>query len=155
LIRVRDAAPADGERVAAMVRGLTGGEHKPPATFTAADFRRDGFGARPRFHCLVAEVDGAVVGYATWYPAYDMSSATHGLHLLDLFVEEAGRGRGCGTALIRAVGRRAADGGGKWICFHTRPDNTRALALYRRLGAEDLGLLFLAFDLPLRPVGAG
>jgi ribosomal protein S18 acetylase RimI-like enzyme len=155
LIRVRDAVPADGERVAAMVRGLTAGEHKPPATFTAADFERDGFGARPRFHCLVAEVGRAVLGYATWYPAYDMSSATHGLHLLDLFVEEAGRGRGCGTALIRALGRRAADGGGKWICFHTRPDNPRALALYRRLGAEDLGLLFLAFDLPLRPVGAG
>jgi ribosomal protein S18 acetylase RimI-like enzyme len=152
---VRDAVPADGERVAEMVRGLMALDHKPPVTFTANDFRRDGFGIKPRFQCLVAEVDGAVVGYATWYPAYDMTTATHGLHLLDLFVEERARGRGCGTALIRTVGRRAADGGGKWVCLHVRPDNKRASALYHRLGAEDLGLRFLAFDLPLGATGAG
>lgn len=144
---VRDALPRDGERVAEMVRELSALDgHKDPATFTAADFRLDGFGTAPRFRCLVVEADAAVVGYATWYPAYDMTSATHGLHLLDLFVAEGARGKGCGTALIRAVAQRCADAGGEWICFHVRPANARALALYRRLGADDLKLRFMAFD---------
>jgi len=144
---VRNAVRGDGERIAAMVALLTAADAlKDPATFTAADFRRDGFGPKARFRCVVAELDAAVVGYASWYPAYDMTSGTHGLHLLDLFVEQAARGRGCGTALIRAVARRAADDGGRWVCLHVRPANTRAFALYRRLGATDLGLRFLAFD---------
>ncbi len=153
--RVRDAVRGDAERVAEMVRRLTAFEHKDRATFTAADFRRDGFGAKARFRCVVAEADAAVVGYASWYPAYDMTSGTHGLHLLDLFVEEAARGRGCGTALIRAVAHRAAEAGGKWVCLHVRPANTRAFELYRRLGASDLGLRFLAFDEPFAGIGAG
>jgi ribosomal protein S18 acetylase RimI-like enzyme len=144
---VRDAVRADAERVAAMVALLTATDAlKHRATFTAADFRRDGFGAKARFRCIVAELDAAIVGYACWYPAYDMTTATHGLHLLDLFVTEHARGKGCGTALIRAVARRAAAAGGKWVCLHVRPANTRAFDLYRRLGATDLRLRFLAFD---------
>ena len=143
---VRDAVRHDAERVAEMVGALTVHEGKEPSLFTAADFRRDGFGAKPRFRCMVAEADAAVVGFATWYPAYDTTTATHGVHLLDLYVEEGARGRGYGTALIRAVARRAAEAGGKWVCFHVGPANTRAFELYRRLGATDLRLRFMAFD---------
>jgi len=147
MLRVRDAVPSDGERVAAMVGALASLDaNKQRARFTAADFRRDAFGASARFRCVVAEADAAVVGFATWYPAYDTTSATHGLHLLDLFVEEPARSRGCGTALIRSVARHAAEGGGAWVCLHVRPANKRAFALYRRLGATDLNLRFLAFD---------
>jgi len=142
----RDAVPGDGERVAELIAALAAHEGKPRATFTAADFRRDAFGTRPRFRCVVAEADAGVVGIATWYPAYDATTATHGFHLLDLFVEEAVRGHGCGTALIRALAQRAAKDGGRWICLHVGPANARAQNLYRRLGATDLGLQFLAFD---------
>jgi ribosomal protein S18 acetylase RimI-like enzyme len=143
---VRDAVRRDAERVAQMVGALTAHEGKDSSLFTAADFRRDGFGAKPRFRCVVVEADAAVVRFATWYPAYDTTTATHGVHLLDLYVEEGARGRGCGTALIRAVARRAAEAGGKWVCFHVRPANTRALELYRWLGATDLRPRFMAFD---------
>jgi ribosomal protein S18 acetylase RimI-like enzyme len=143
---VRDALPRDGERVAEMVHELAAHEGKSPGTFTAADFRRDGFGTVARFRCVVVEADGSVVGYASYYRAYDMTSATHGLHLLDLFVAPRARNRGCGTALLRAVGRRCAEAGGEWLCFHVRPRNARAAALYRRLGACDLKLRFMAFD---------
>ena len=124
--RVRDAVPGgrgtggrNGARAGVAARTSRG-------TFTAADFRRDAFGPAPRFRCVIAEADAAVVGYATWYPAYDITSATHGLHLLDLFVEEPVRGQGYGTALIGAVARRATDAGGDWICLHVRPDTTGA-----------------------------
>ncbi len=154
---VRNAVRGDGRRVAEMVALLTAADAlKDPATFTAAFFRRDGFGPKARFRCVVAELDASVVGYSSFYPAYDMTSGTHGLHLLDLFVEQEARGRGCGTALIRAVADRAAEAGGKWVCLHVRPANTRAFELYRRLGATDLGLRFLAFDEPVfAGIGAG
>ena len=144
--QVRNASPEDGERVAELVRELAVLEGKPPATFTAADFCRDGFGPAPRFGCVVLEAEAAILGYATWYPAYDMTSASHGLHLLELFVSQSARNRGRGTALLRAVGRHCAEAGGEWLCFHVRPDNARAMALYRGLGAYDLELRFMAID---------
>jgi ribosomal protein S18 acetylase RimI-like enzyme len=144
--QVRDALPDDGERVAELVREFGVLEGKDPAKFTAADFRRDGFGPVPRFRCIVAEVKGAIVGYASYNPAYDMTSASHGLHLLELFVSQPARNRGCGTALLRSVARHCAEAGGEWLCFHVRPANVRATALYRRLGAYDLELRFMAFD---------
>jgi ribosomal protein S18 acetylase RimI-like enzyme len=143
---VRDATPEDGERVAELVRELGVLEGKDFSTFTAADFRRDGFGPVPRFRCVVAEAEAGIVGYATWYPAYDMTTASHGLHLLDLFVTQSIRSRGCGTRMLRAVARHCAEAGGEWLCFHVRTDNARAIALYERLGAYDLKLRFMAFD---------
>jgi ribosomal protein S18 acetylase RimI-like enzyme len=142
---VRDALPQDGERVAELVREFEalGGK---AATFTAADFRRDGFGAEAYFRCMVVEVDTAIVGYATYNSAYDMGTASRGLHLLHLFVTQPARSSGYGTALLRAVSRRCAEAGGDWLCLHVRPENTRATALYRRLGACDRELRFMAFD---------
>jgi ribosomal protein S18 acetylase RimI-like enzyme len=68
------------------------------------------------------------------------------LHLLHVFVTQPARGCGCGTALLRAAARRCAEAGGDWLCLHVRPDNKRATALYRRLGARDRELRFMAFD---------
>lgn len=144
---VRDAVRRDAERVAEMVHQLARAGHAgdPPA-FTAADFRRDGFGATASFRCVVAELKGRLVGYAACNSAYDMSTSARGAHLLNLFVEESARGQGCGTALIRAVMRHTAKSGGTWLCFHVSPDNKRAIDLYRRLGARELGLSLMRFD---------
>ena len=65
--RIRHATPADGERVAAMCAALTVEEAVGGVSrFTAEVFRRDGFGPRPAFACLIAEVGGQAVGYALY-----------------------------------------------------------------------------------------
>jgi ribosomal protein S18 acetylase RimI-like enzyme len=143
-VSVRDAVAGDGERIASMVAKLAASEGKPKSGFSAAHFRRDGFGPDARFGCLVAERDGAVVGYASYYPAYDMATPSHGLHLLDLFVEPDARRSGVGTALVREIAERCHRRGGRWISLHVRPRNAGARAFYERLGAQSLGLLFLA-----------
>jgi ribosomal protein S18 acetylase RimI-like enzyme len=79
---------------------------------------------------LVVQSGGAVVGYGqlTLWPRR--------AEISDLIVAERWRGRGFGTALIqhltRAARRRAAP------CLEIGADetNTRALALYRRLGFD-------------------
>ncbi len=145
-VSVRDAVASDGERVAAMVAKLAASEGKPEGAFSAAHFRRDGFGPDARFGCLVAERNGTVVGYASYYPAYDMATPSHGLHLLDLFVEPDARRSGVGTALMRAVAERCRRQGGRWISLHVLPRNASARAFYARLGAHSLGLMFLAIE---------
>ena len=145
-VSVRNAVAGDSERVAAMVAELAASEGKPAGAFSAAHFRRDGFGPAARFGCLVAERDGTVVGYASYYPAYDMATPSHGLHLLDLFVAPDARRSGVGTALMRAVGERCRRRGGQWLSLHVLPRNAGARVFYERLGAEDLGLAFLAVE---------
>lgn len=143
-IAVREAVPGDGERVAALVAALAASEGKPPAGFSAEDFRCDGFGPAARFACLVAERDGAIVGYASYYPAYDMATPSHGLHLLDLYVEPQARRSGIASALLRALAERCRRCGSRWISLHVLPGNPGARTFYARLGARDLELLFLA-----------
>jgi hypothetical protein len=66
-VMVRNAVRRGAERVAEMVRQLARAAHAgEPPTFTAADFRRDGLGAKARFRCVVVELSGRLVGYATW-----------------------------------------------------------------------------------------
>jgi hypothetical protein len=64
VIRIRAATPGDAAAVAEMASALNVYEGKGPSPFTPEDFLRDGFGARAAFSTLVAERDGALVGYA-------------------------------------------------------------------------------------------
>lgn len=78
----------------------------------------------------------------------------------DLVVAEPLRGQGVGTALIQMLVKRARAQGAKAFEIGVTLDNTRAAALYRRLGFEDSHtvmmvleqgkeqILFLRLDLP-------
>lgn len=79
---------------------------------------------------LVAEVDGAVVGY-TWYQLY----AAEGI-VRHVVVAPPHQGRRLGEALLRAVAAlMRARGLSRWA-LNVKPDNGPALALYRRLGMQ-------------------
>jgi ribosomal protein S18 acetylase RimI-like enzyme len=143
---VRDARPEDAARVVAMIHALGKFERKPPSGATTATFLRDYLGARSWVRCLVAGLEAVPVGFALYHPAYDTNTPSHGLHLLDLFVEAEMRRRGVGKALIGALARRCAAEGGEWLSLHTRTENANARAVYARLGATDLGFRFLSFD---------
>jgi len=59
-------------------------------------------GKTARFETVFAEVDGKVVGFALFFHNYSTWEGM-GLYLEDLYVKPAHRGRGVGTALMRAV----------------------------------------------------
>ncbi len=69
---------------------------------TVAQLQADGFGEKPLFECLVAEVKGEVVGFALFYTSY---STWRGecLYLEDFLVTETMRGRGIGKLLFDEV----------------------------------------------------
>lgn len=115
--RVRPATPQDAATIVEFVRGLAAFEHEPleQVRLTAADVRRDGFGARPAFECLIAEQpDGAgvrPVGFALFFPNYSTWEGRAGLYVEDIFVVEDARGSGAGRAILEALARVARERG--------------------------------------------
>jgi len=135
--RIRPATPADGERVAAMCAALTveeaiGGVSR----FTAEAFRRDGFGPRPAFACLIAEADGQALGYALYCDDYDTDHLCRSIHLADLYVETAARGRGIGRALMAAAARAGSERGARLMMWNVLKSNLPARRFYTTVGEE-------------------
>ncbi len=107
----RRAEPDDGELVAAMCAQLSKDEgSSDPTLFTAADFRRHGFGAKPLFRCLIAGLKGSPVGYVLYCREYDTDHLCRCVYMADLYVEKAARRRGIGHDLMAAM----ADDGRQW-----------------------------------------
>ena len=136
LISVRPAEADDAEAVARMARALSMSDGGRPSRFTAESFRRDGFGKTPRFQAIVAETDGAVVGYAVYYHGYDTDTATSGVYLADLFVDEESRRRGVGRTLMRSVAAACREAGGRWMFWSVLRHNRGARRFYRSLAPE-------------------
>jgi GNAT superfamily N-acetyltransferase len=61
-----------------------------------------------------------------------------GVHLEDLFVRPAHRGRGHGLALLHELGRIARDRGCGRIEWHVLDWNEPSIAFYRSLGARPM-----------------
>ena len=132
---MRPARPAEAAILAEMANDLNDhvGVHGRP--FTSGRIRADGFGTRAAFTPLVAELDGAVVGYVFFTLGYNTDVAARAMWLHDIFVAPAARGRGVGHALMAAVAAETVRAGGVLLEWGVHPTNTGALEFYRRLGA--------------------
>src|SRR5207244_11753511 len=111
-VRVRPARPDESAILAEMANDLNDhvGIHGRP--FTPERVRADGFGPEAAFTPLVAELDGAVAGYAFFRTGYNPDIAARAMWLHDIFVIPAARGRGGGHALMAAVAGGAGRMGG-------------------------------------------
>lgn len=135
--RVRPASPADSERVAAMRAALTVEEAGGGVSrFTADAFRRDGFGPRPAFACLIAEAESQAVGYAIYCDDYDTDHLCRSIHLADLYVETAARGRGIGRALMATVARAGRERGAHLMMWRLLKTNLPARRFSAAIGEE-------------------
>jgi hypothetical protein len=67
MLQVRTAAREDASLVLALIRELAQYEGEPAIRATEDDLIRDGFGDRPRFECVIAEMDGIPAGYALFF----------------------------------------------------------------------------------------
>lgn len=85
---------------------------------------------------LVAELDGAVVGFAHYRRHPDTFSTGEDWYLDDLYTDEAARGRGVAGALIEELARRARATGPGTLRWITAADNERAQRVYDRLATR-------------------
>jgi hypothetical protein len=56
-----------------------------PTAITEKQLREDGFGTQPKFHILIAEIEGEPAGYALFFDYYSSFQGL-GIFLEDLFV---------------------------------------------------------------------
>jgi GNAT superfamily N-acetyltransferase len=136
MIHIRPATTHDVKLLRTLICELADFEHELEwVTIREEDLMRDGFGENPRFRALVAEWDGEAAGYALFFGYYS-TWAGRGLFLEDLFVREAFRGRGIGTALLASVARIAIEEGCYGIHWEVLGWNQKAIDLYKAQGAE-------------------
>jgi ribosomal protein S18 acetylase RimI-like enzyme len=132
---VRPAVVGDAAILAEMANDLNDhvGIHGRP--FTPERLIADAFGPQPALRSMVAEIDGAVVGYVFFDTIYNTDVAARSMWLHDLFVMPHARGRGIGHALMAAVAAEAVRAACASLEWGVHTTNTHALEFYRRLGA--------------------
>jgi GNAT superfamily N-acetyltransferase len=150
---VRAAQPADVPELMRLKRLLAQGEDSLDAVrATAADWLRDGFGARPGFTAFVAEntetaigssvignpiVGNPIIGTATCSRRVITGWDGPVVFLQDLFVEPAYRAHGVARALMARVAALARDLGSPIVELTVRADNP-AREFYQRNGFQPL-----------------
>lgn len=133
---IRAAKPADAAVILRFVRDLAAFEREPEAVAaTEADVRAALFGAHPAAEAVIAEADGAPIGFALFFHSFSTWTGRRGLYLEDLYVAPAARGRGIGTALLRHLAALALERGCARFEWSVLDWNADAIAFYRAMGA--------------------
>jgi len=100
------------------------------------DLLRDGFGAEPKFRCIIAEWDQTPVGFALYFYNYSTFQGRPGIYLEDLFVDPQFRGQGIGKALLLHLAQIAVrENCGRYV-WQVLDWNTPAIDFYHSLGAK-------------------
>jgi GNAT superfamily N-acetyltransferase len=139
VIHVRPAAEADVPLILRFIRELAEYErllHEVVAT--EAGLRDTLFGARPAAEVVIAEEDGAPLGFALFFHNYSTFLARPGLYLEDLYVRPEARGRGAGRALLAHLARLARERGCGRLEWWVLDWNESAVRFYRSLGAQPM-----------------
>jgi GNAT superfamily N-acetyltransferase len=136
MLNIRPATLDDIPEILAFIRELAAYEHEPASAIaTHADLLRDGWGAIPRFHCLIATWEGQPAGFALYFYNYSTWKGHAGIYLEDLFVRPAFRGKGIGKALLGEVAAIAVAEGCPRLEWAVLDWNTPAIDFYNSLGA--------------------
>ncbi len=137
-MQIRQATAADVPTMLALVHALAMYEREPDAVhLSEADLLRHGFGERPLFECLIAEDEGEPAGFAVFFPIFSTWRGPS-IHLEDLFVQPAHRGRGLGKALLARVAAIAVERQCARLQWDVLDWNAPAIAFYQRCGARML-----------------
>jgi GNAT superfamily N-acetyltransferase len=136
---IRAATPGDVGGMLALMYELAEFEKLTHLFIATVDDLRDAlFGARPSAEAIVAERDGAMIGYALFFHNYSTFLGRRGLYLEDLYVRPTERGTGLGSQMLRYLAALAVErqcGRFEWSVLDW---NQRAIDFYEKMGATVL-----------------
>lgn len=134
---VRPLEARDVPRLLDLIDGLADYEKLDrPDAGARERLARDATGEGPRFRTLLAELDGAAVGYAIFFFTYSTFLARPTLYLEDIFVLPEYRGKGAGKALFRAVAAEAVRNECGRMEWQVLDWNQPSIDFYERNGAR-------------------
>ena len=133
MIKIRTATFADAEALGALFDAYRRFYGQPPAPHCAREFLQQRL-RNGESRVLLAERDGAAVGFAQLYPTWSSVRLGRLWILNDLFVEQGARRQGVARALLDAAAAFAREDGAVGIVLETARDNAAARALYRGAG---------------------
>lgn len=135
-MNIRPAAPSDVSTILRFVRDLAEYEREPDAVEATEETLTEAlFGSHPGAEAVIAEQDGAPIGFALFFHNFSTWKGRRGLYLEDLYVTPAARGSGAGKALLRHLAGIALDRGCARFEWSVLDWNTPAIDFYRAMGA--------------------
>ncbi|MBN8816688.1 MAG: GNAT family N-acetyltransferase [Sphingomonas sp.] len=136
-LTIRPAKPGDAATVLHFAKELATYEREPDAVVTTEAMMHEAlFGEKPMAEALIAEVDGAAVGFAVFYHNFSTWTGRKGIWLDDLYVTPEARGSGAGKALLRHLAGICLDRDCARFEWWVLDWNEPAIGFYRSIGAE-------------------
>lgn len=134
---IRLANKEDMQGVYSLIKELAIFEKEPHAVeITVANLVTDGFSEPALFKCFVAQNSQShIIGTALFYPRYSTWKGPV-IHLEDLVVAQAYRGKGIGNALLSEVVAYAKEQGVKRVSWEVLDWNEPAIGFYKSKGAR-------------------
>ena len=129
---IREAQVSDFEKIFSLIREFAVFIKTPEKVITSAERMKED---KDCFRCFVAEQNGEIVGFATWFFAY-YSWSGKALYLDDLYVKEDSRGSGIGTLLFEKVIDTASENNCRKVRWQVSGWNKKAIAFYTSRGAS-------------------
>lgn len=137
VLRIRSATQKDAPLILSFVRELAEYEREPQAVAAREeDFRRDGFGANPKFRVAIAESDGEPAGMAFFFSHYSTWRGREGIFVEDLIVRPKFRGKGVGKSLMAHLARTAIAEGAYGMRWEVLDWNETAVKFYKGIGGR-------------------
>ena len=138
-VSIRSAAAGDLDLIIGFIRALA--EYERLADDVRLDCATLGdhlFGPRPMAEVLIADHDGAPVGFALFFHNFSTFEGRPGIYLEDLFVVPEARGVGAGKALLQRLAQLALERGCARLEWSVLDWNEPSIAFYKALGAKPM-----------------
>ena len=135
-IHIRRAERRDCARLLELVQELATYERAPnEVTVTLEHFTDSGFGEKPVWWALVAEVDEKIVGFALYYIRYSTWKG-QAMYLEDILVTNEMRGKGIGKLLFDHLIEEAQEKKFNRIIWQVLDWNEPAINFYKKYNTE-------------------
>jgi GNAT superfamily N-acetyltransferase len=136
---IRPARVDDAATILRFIRELATYEREPDAVEVSEATLRAQIGSpRPPFECVLAELEGAPVGFALFFPSYSTWRGRAGIYLEDLYVTPEARGAGVGKALLGHLASLAIARGCARLEWSVLDWNAPAIGFYASIGATPM-----------------
>jgi GNAT superfamily N-acetyltransferase len=138
-LAIRSAAPDDIDVIHGFILSLADYEHlSHEVRADKAVLARHLFGEHPIAEVLIAELEGAAVGFALFFHNFSTFEGRPGIYLEDLFVAPEARGHGAGKALLARLAQLVIERDCARLEWAVLDWNKPAIDFYGSIGARPM-----------------